>query len=63
MKKTAFGAVAAFALVIIAAPGFAGERNAGIGDSGSNIENQCDNILASKDGHAPGAVRYCENNR
>jgi hypothetical protein len=60
MNRIAY--VAAVALVLSAAQGFAGERNANVtNDCGGSTENQCDDILASKDAHAPVHFRYCEN--
>jgi hypothetical protein len=57
MRKYLIAAAAVVTLAMSAAPSFAVDR----GDSGSNVDNQCYNILASKDGHPQADVRYCEN--
>lgn len=59
MKTTILAAATALTLAFSFAPSFAAEHR-GNSDSGSNIENQCDNILANRQGHAQGDVRYCE---
>src|SRR5512146_3289253 len=64
MKNTVLAAAAALVLALSVAPTFAAERT-GDNDRGgsSNVATQCDNILASKEGHSPADVRYCENHR
>ena len=63
MKNTIFAAVAALTLAIAAAPAFAanhGGNNQGAARSdSSNIQSQCDNILANPAGYASGDVRAC----
>ena len=56
MRKYLIAAATVVTLAMTAAPSFAEDR----GDGGSNVENQCDNILASKAGHSQADVRYCE---
>ena len=61
MKTTILAAAAALAL-LAAAPAFAannGGHNGGGPGRGSNIEDQCDNILANPTGYAAADVRLC----
>jgi hypothetical protein len=62
MKNTILAATAALALALSVGAGFAAERSTD-NNSSSGVQNQCDSILASKEGHSSADVRYCENHR
>ena len=65
VKNTVLAAAAALTLALTLAPAFAAERNDGNfgGDGSSNVENQCSNILGSKERHPAADFLYCENHR
>ena len=57
MRNLILAAVTVFAIASSAAPGMAADREHN--DSSSNVESQCDNILANKNGHSGHDTQYC----
>lgn len=57
MRNLILAAVTVFAIASSAAPGMAADREHN--DSSSNVQSQCDNILANKHGHSNQDVQFC----